>query len=252
MLILLSNDDGYNATGLVVLRKYLSKYARVVTVAPDRDRSGASHSLTVARPLRVKKIDKDYYSIDGTPTDAVMIAMYSFLRRKPDLVVSGINSGANMGEDVTYSGTVAAAIEGTLFGIPSVAVSLTGMGRMNHLEPKEYSKAAKFTYRVIKQIAQKGLPPNVLLNINVPVGADIDIRRYAITHLGERVYDDVITEKIDPRGEHYYWIAGQVRITGKGPETDFGATEKGMISVTPLAIDTTARNFIPDLKNWRF
>ena len=252
MLILLSNDDGYSAPGLKVLREHLSKYARVVTVAPDRDRSGASHSLTVTRPLRAKKIEKDFYAVDGTPTDCVMIAVYRLLKRMPDLVVSGINSGANMGEDVTYSGTVAAAMEGTLFGIPSIAVSLTGMGRLNHIEPKEYTKAARFTYKVIKQVEKKGLPEGILLNINVPMGPGVDIRKYAITQLGKRVYDDVITEKSDPRGENYYWIAGTVRITGKGPETDFGAVESNIISVTPLAIDNTAKNFITDLKAWKF
>jgi 5'-nucleotidase len=252
MLILLSNDDGYFANGLIALRKYLSKYAHVVTVAPDRDRSGASHSLTVTRPLRVKRIEKDYYAVDGTPTDAVMIAVYRLLKRKPDLVVSGINCGANMGEDVTYSGTVAAAMEGALFGIPSIAVSLTGMGRSNHLDQKEYLKAAKFTYKVIKQAEKKKLPEGVLLNINVPMGPDVDIKKYAITNLGKRVYDDVITEKIDPRGGHYYWIAGTVRITGKGPDTDFGAIENNLISVTPLALDNTAKDFVTELKSWRF
>jgi 5'-nucleotidase len=252
MLILLSNDDGYNANGLLALKNYLSKYARVVVIAPDRDRSGASHSLTVTRPLRVKKIDKDYYSVDGTPTDAVMIAVYKLLKRYPDFVVSGINSGANMGEDVSYSGTVAAAMEGALFGIPSIAVSLAGINRMNHLEQKEYLKAARFTYKVIKQIHKHGLPEGVLLNINVPMGESVDIRKYAITRLGKRVYDDVITEKIDPRGEHYYWIAGTVRVTGKGPETDFGAIENKLISVTPLAIDNTAFAYIDDFKKLKF
>ncbi|MCP4581733.1 MAG: 5'/3'-nucleotidase SurE, partial [candidate division Zixibacteria bacterium] len=216
MLILLSNDDGYTANGLLTLRKHLSKYARVVTVAPDRDRSGASHSLTVTRPLRAKKIEKDYYAVDGTPTDCVMIAVYKLLKRMPDMVVSGINCGANMGEDVTYSGTVAAAIEGTLFGIPSIAVSLTGMGRLNHIDQKEYLKAAKFAYKAIKKVEKEGLPEGVLLNINVPMGAKVDVRKYAITQLGKRVYDDVITEKSDPRGANYYWIGGTVRITGKG------------------------------------
>ncbi len=251
MLILLSNDDGYFASGINALRKHLSKYHQVVTVAPDRDRSGASHSLTVTRPLRVKKIEKDSYAVDGTPTDCVMIAVYKLLKRKPDLVISGINSGANMGEDVTYSGTVAAAIEGTLFGIPSVAVSLTGMGQMNHLPEKEYTKAAKFAKKVIDHIESNGLPEGVLLNVNVPGGETTDIRNYAITCLGKRVYDDVITEKIDPRGEAYYWIAGKVRVTGKEPETDFGAVEHNIISVTPLAIDITADDYIEKLKSYR-
>lgn len=251
MTLLLTNDDGFAAPGLIAVRKYLSKFYRVVTVAPDRDRSGASHSLTVTRPLRVKKIDKDYYAVDGTPTDAVMIAVYCLLKKKPDMVVSGINSGANMGEDVTYSGTVAAAVEGSLFAIPSIAVSLAGMGSLNHAQPKDFVKAARFTQKVVKQVEKKGLPEGLLLNINVPVGQDVNIGKYAITRLGKRVYDDVITEKIDPRGEHYFWIAGRVRITGKGPDTDYGAVEKKIISVTPLEVDTTAFGFIEKLKDWR-
>jgi len=251
MTVLLTNDDGYAAPGLIAARKYLSKFHRVITVAPDRDRSGASHSLTVTRPLRVKKIDRDYYAVDGTPTDAVMIAVYCLLKKKPDIVVSGINSGANMGEDVTYSGTVAAAIEGSLFAIPSIAVSLAGTGRLNHAGPKDFIKAAKFTQKIVRQVEKRGLPDGLLLNINVPVGSEVNIGRYAVTRLGKRVYDDVITEKIDPRGEHYYWIAGRVRITGKGPDTDYGAIEKKLISVTPLEVNTTASGFIAELRSWK-
>jgi len=253
MRILLTNDDGYFAPGLVALRKYLSKYFKVVVVAPDRDRSGASHSLTVTRPLRVDKIEKDYYAVDGTPTDAVMIALYCLLKqKKPDIIVSGINSGANMGEDVTYSGTVAAAIESTLLGFPSIAVSLTGNESANYLNLKEYSKASQFTRKAINLIIRKGLPDGVFLNINVPMGKNVDTRKYRITQLGKRVYDDVITEKIDPRGERYYWIAGRARVTGKGPDTDFGAVERKLISVTPLAVDTAAKDFIKELKRWNF
>jgi len=253
MKILLTNDDGYFAPGLIALKKYLSKYYNVVVVAPDRDRSGASHSLTVTRPLRIDKIEKDYYAVDGTPTDAVMIALYClFKKKKPDIIVSGINSGANMGEDVTYSGTVAAAIEGTLLGFPSIAVSLTGNESANYLNLKEYSKASQFTKKAINLIARKGLPDGVFLNINVPMGKNIDARKYRITQLGKRVYDDVITEKIDPRGKHYYWIAGRVRVTGKGPDTDYGAIERKWISVTPLAVDTAAKDFIETLKTWNF
>jgi 5'-nucleotidase len=252
MLILLTNDDGYLAPGLLALRKHLSRQGKVVTVAPDRDRSGVSHSLTVSRPLRVKKIDKDFYTVDGTPTDAVMIAVYCLLKKQPAIMVSGINSGANMGEDVTYSGTVAAAIEGTLLGIPSVAVSLTGPGRLNHLDQKEYIKAAKFAGRAVDLVSKKGLPEGVLLNVNVPMGKSVNIKKYSITRLGKRVYDDVITEKIDPRGESYFWIAGRMRVTGKGPETDYGAVERKIISVTPLAVDITAGDVIEELRDWKF
>jgi len=245
LLILLTNDDGYLAPGLAALQKSLKSIARVVTYAPDRDRSGASHSLTVSRPLRVKKIQADFYTVDGTPTDAVMIAVNCLGKRRPDMVISGINSGANMGEDVTYSGTVAAAIEGTLLGIPSIAVSLTGA------DMADYSQAAMFTKRIVRAVSRYGLPEGVLLNINVPAEKNVDIKKFAITRLGKRIYEDVINEKIDPRGNTYYWIAGKVKVTGKGPNTDYGAVEKKLISITPLAIDTTAHNFIETLKNWR-
>jgi 5'-nucleotidase len=250
MKLLLTNDDGYFAPGLVALREWLSKYHKVIVVAPDRDRSGASHSLTVTRPLRVKKIEKDYYAVDGTPTDAVMIALNCVMKTKPDIIVSGINSGANMGEDVTYSGTVAAAIEGTLLGIPSIAVSLTGK-KVDYHDKKQYRKAALFANRLIGKVKVKGLPEGVLLNVNVPGGNGVNGRNYRITRLGKRVYDNVITEKIDPRGEHYYWIAGKVRITGKGPDTDYGAVGRKYISVTPLAVDISADEFMTELATWK-
>ena len=252
MLILLTNDDGYLATGLQALRKALTKIAKVVIVAPDRDRSGASHSLTVSRPLRVEKISRDLYTVNGTPTDSIMIAVYCLLKKKPDMVISGINAGANMGEDVTYSGTVAAAVEGSLLGIPSIAVSLAGVNQQEPLDISDFSTATRFTLKVVKAISNNGLPEGVLLNINIPTGKGVNIRKYAVTSLGKRVYEDVITEKIDPRGEHYYWIAGRVKITGKGPDTDFGAIERKYISVTPLAVDITAKDFIKQLKGWRF
>ncbi|RKX18637.1 MAG: 5'/3'-nucleotidase SurE [Candidatus Zixiibacteriota bacterium] len=251
MLILLTNDDGYLAPGLSALRKVLGKTARLVTVAPDSDRSGASHSLTVNRPLRVKKVEKDFYTVNGTPTDAVMLAVYCLLKKKPDMVISGINAGANMGEDVTYSGTVAAAIEGAMLGIPSIAVSLAVVNRQEPHKQSDFMKAAKFTLKLIRAINRYGLPEGVLLNINVPAVKRMDIRKYTITSLGKRIYEDVVTEKIDPRGESYYWIAGRVKITGKGPQTDFGAIGRNYVSVTPLAVDITAKDFIKELTGWK-
>jgi 5'-nucleotidase len=251
MLILLTNDDGYLAPGLSALRKALAKTARLVVVAPDRDRSGASHSLTVNRPLRVKKIEKDFYTVDGTPTDAVMLAVYCLLKKKPDMVISGINAGANMGEDVTYSGTVAAAIEGAMLGIPSIAVSLASANRQEPHKPSDFVKTANFTSKFVRAINNYGLPEGILLNINVPTSKGVDIRKYVITSLGKRVYEDVVTEKMDPRGERYYWIAGRVKITGKGPYTDFGAIGRNYISVTPLAVDITAKDFIKELSGWK-
>lgn len=245
MNILLTNDDGYMAAGLAALRQSLKGFGRIITVAPDRDRSGASHSLTVARPLRVKRIDRDFYCVDGTPTDSVMLAVYCLLKKPPDLIISGINDGANMGEDVTYSGTVAAAIEGTLLGIPSLAISLVGNGR------RDYDVAVKFTKKIVRAVIHYGLPEGVLLNINVPHSKKASSDKFAFTRLGKRIYQDVITEKIDPRGQHYYWIAGKVKITGRGPDTDYGAIDKNFISITPLSIDMTAFDFIDKMMGWK-
>jgi 5'-nucleotidase len=251
MLILLSNDDGYQADGIKALAQSLKKLGRVVIVAPQWEQSGTSHSLTLYRPLRTKTIAPDIYAVSGTPTDAVMIAVYCILKTKPDIVVSGINHGPNMADDVTYSGTVAAAMEGTILDIPSIAVSLAGSNHSEPLNRKRFTKAANFTSRLVQAVTKNGIPKGTLLNVNVPDTPDTSTRRYMITKLGKREYRDVITEKIDPRGEPYFWIAGHYIITDKGPETDYGAIQNNFISVTPLHVDLTDTKILDNLKRWK-
>jgi len=251
MLVLLSNDDGYQAEGIKALAGELKKLGRVVIVAPLWEQSGTSHSLTIYRPLRTRKISTDIYAVSGTPTDAVMIAVYCILNRKPDILVSGINHGPNMGDDVTYSGTVAAAMEGTILGIPSIAISQVVSNGEAVPGSRRFGKAARFAARLVKAVKKNGIPKGTLLNVNVPAYKKADSRRYRFTRLGERVYHDVITEKIDPRGEPYFWIGGHYTVTDKGPDTDYGAVQRNYISVTPLDIDLTAREFYNTLKNWK-
>jgi len=247
LIALLTNDDGVEARGLKALKKEISKIARVWVVAPDREQSGTSHSLTLSRPLRLNKVEEKVYSIDGTPTDAVMIAFHKVLRRKPDILISGINSGPNLGDDVTYSGTVAAAIEGTILGIPSMAVSLTD----STFEKFEYG--AKFIRKLADYVLKKGLPADTFLNVNIPPykSAEGGLNKFKITRLGKRVYKDVIVEKIDPRGKKYFWIAGQAIVSEGGKDSDFSAIEKGYISITPLHLDWTNYKTIEEMKGWR-
>ena len=243
-LILLSNDDGVNGEGLRAIYPFLRKIGRVVVCAPDRERSGTGHSLTLTRPLRINKLDRDFYAIDGTPTDAVMVAVHSILKkRKPDILVSGINSGPNLCDDITYSGTIAAAMEGTLLGIPSIAVSLV---IRNHHQPK-WNVATNFTSRLVKYILNNGLPPDTFLNVNVPNTNKANPDRYTITTQGRRIYKDVLYEKTDPRGNPYYWIGGIEGELRGGKRTDLAAVNRGMISVTPLHLDLTNYKVIDQL-----
>ncbi len=245
-LILLSNDDGVDGDGLRFIHPYLKKLGRVVVSAPDRERSGTGHSLTLSRPLRIKKIEKDFYAVDGTPTDSVMVAVHGILnKRKPDLLVSGINLGPNLCDDITYSGTVSAAMEGTLLGIPSIAVSLVVR---NHQKPK-WDAAAEFTIKIAKYVLKKGLPEDTFLNINVPNSKKASADKYAITTQGRRIYEDILLEKIDPRGRPYYWIAGEEGALRGGDKTDLKAIRRGIISVTPLHLDLTNYNVINHLSN---
>lgn len=251
MLILVSNDDGYMAQGIKTLARALKRLGRVVIVAPQWEQSGTSHSLTLYRPLRTKQIAPDIHAVSGTPTDAVMIAVYCILKQKPDILISGINHGPNMGDDITYSGTVAAAMEGTILDIPSIAISLAASNHSEPLNTGRFSRAASFATRLVRAVIKNGIPKGTLLNVNVPEGDEVDVHKYAITHLGKREYRDVITEKIDPRGEPYFWIAGHYIITDKGPDTDYGAIQNKLISVTPLDIDLTDRGVIEKLKTWK-
>jgi len=242
--ILVTNDDGINAKGLKILRDTLSERWEVLVVAPDREQSAVSHALTLHQPLRVNEVGGSTYSVEGTPTDCVMLAVYGLFKDEIDLVVSGINHGPNLGDDVTYSGTVAAAMEGTLLGIPSVAVSLVW-------KDGGYLRAASdFVAKVVEKLLEKGMPEDTFLNINVPDLPSDRIRGVKITRLGRRLYRDPIVKGFDPRGKPYYWIGGQVSTWSGGENTDFEAVENGYISVSPLHLDLTNYRAIDKLRNW--
>jgi 5'-nucleotidase len=234
MLILLTNDDGIYADGLNALEKELKKTAQLLVVAPDREQSASSHSLTLSRPLRLNQRGPNRYSCDGTPTDCVMLAVHGLLRHKtPDLLISGINHGANMGEDVTYSGTVAAAIEGSILGIPSIAASNVDAENL-----KAYPAAAKFLVGFIREWKKYKLPTDTFLNINFPVLKGTKFTKFNFTCLGKRVYRDIIIEKTDPRGKVYYWIAGK-STWSEVDGSDFDAVSNGSVSISPLRLNFT-------------
>ena len=245
MIVLLTNDDGVNAKGLLALKKELSRIGQVWAVAPDREQSATSHSLTLQHPLRINKIGERFYSVDGTPTDAVMLAVHAILKRRPDILISGINHGPNMGDDVSYSGTVAAAMEGTILNIPSIAVSNVNW------DAKYFESAARFVKKLAKFVLENGLPQYTFLNVNVPDRRQA-AKGYKITRLGKRVYSDVVIEKIDPRGRNYYWIGEQTPIwEKKADDTDFAAIKKGYISITPLHLDMTDYKAMERMKDWK-
>jgi 5'-nucleotidase len=245
MLILISNDDGVHATGIGALATELSRIARVIVVAPDREQSATSHALTVHRPLRVNKIRKDWYSVDGTPTDCVMLAVDGLMPRKPDLVISGINHGPNMGDDVLYSGTVAAAFEGFVQGITSIAVSQINWRKV------DMAKGARFVRRFVQEVPELHKGDKKLLNMNLPPPGPRGLREFKITRLGHRVYKDVVSEKLDPRGRTYYWIAGQPVWDAK-KDSDIEAVRKGMVSVTPIKMDYTHYVQFDEMQEWAF
>ncbi len=244
-LILVCNDDGIGAEGLRVLVDGLDPLGDVVVVAPDRERSAAGHSLTLSRPLRAVRISERWYSVDGTPTDCITLAVTGLLPRRPDLVAAGINHGSNLGDDITYSGTVASAIEATLQGIAAFAVSLAGAGRL------DFRGAAGFAKRLAAEILQRGLPADTLLNVNVPNEAPEGIRGVKVTRQGRRVYSETVVKKVDPRGRDYYWIGGSESVWKRADGTDFEAVSGGWISLTPLHLDLTNHPAIEELKRWR-
>jgi 5'-nucleotidase len=233
-LILVCNDDGILSAGLTALADAVSAHGRVVVVAPDREQSAVSHALTLHRPLRIDEVGVDRYTVDGTPTDCVNLAINAILKSRPALVVSGINKGANLGDDVTYSGTVSAAMEGTLLGVPSIAVSQIGRGSW------DFTIAAEFAGRLVGRVLAEPMPPDTLLNVNVPRYDDGESPAgVALTRMGKRRYGDAIVEKVDPRGRKYYWIGGEELAFVEEDGTDFHACSRGQISVTPIHLDLT-------------
>jgi 5'-nucleotidase len=242
-IILLTNDDGIDARGLVTLKKEMAKLGEVWVVAPDKEQSATSHSLTLTRPLRTKKLGPRVFSIDGTPTDAVMIAIYALMKKRPNLIISGINHGSNLGNDVTYSGTVAAAMEGAILRIPSIAVSMSGWEKGN------FKTGARFVLMLSKLVLKKGLPKDTFLNVNLP--SRRNLKNYRITRLGRVSYRDVVIQQIDPRGQRYYWIGEQFPFTEAQKESDFDVIKKGFVSITPLHLDMTNYVCMKELKKWK-
>jgi 5'-nucleotidase len=242
--ILVSNDDGYFAPGITLLAEALRQMGEVTVVAPERDRSGASNSLTLDRPLTVRRAPNGYFSVNGTPTDCVHIAVTGLLDFMPDVVVSGVNLGANMGDDTIYSGTVAAAVEGYLLGIPSVAVSLTSKAG------KHFESAISVALKMVDRLRQRPFGEPVLLNVNVPdVPAD-RLQGIEITRLGKRHKAEPVIKLETPRGETAYWIGPAGGAADAGPGTDFHAVESGRVSVTPLRMDLTHAGQLARAKEW--
>lgn len=238
--ILITNDDGIYGPGLKHLIKEMKKIGRVVVVVPDQDRSGVSHSITLHRPLRVEKLSHGVFTANGTPADCVRFGVIGLLKRKVDLVVSGINAGPNLGQDVLYSGTVAGAREGAVLCIPAFAVSVSNMKKPN------FPATARFAGRLAKKILANSFPEKIYLNVNVPYR----IRGVRITSLGQRVYDEEIECRTDPRGKKYYWLAGKF-VTGlfqKG--RDLTAVDNNQVSITPLQLTPTATEYIGMLEKW--
>ena len=232
-MILVTNDDGVYSPGIQILAKRLRELDTVVIVAPDRERSAAGHSMTLHRPLLIEELKESMYSVNGTPTDCVNIAVKGLLKETPRLVVSGINKGPNLGDDVTYSGTVAGAIEGILLGIPSFAVSLAAR------EDFRFAEAAEVAARTAGRIFQEGLPTGTLLNINVPNLPVGELRGALITRLGKRIYHQMTVERVDPRGKKYYWIGGGEPDWEREEGTDLDAVDRKYVSITPLHLDMT-------------
>ena len=244
MRILVSNDDGYFSPGIALLAERLAALGEVTVVAPERDRSGASNSLTLDRPLTVRRAANGFRYVDGTPTDCVHLALTGLVDPLPDLVVSGINHGANMGDDTIYSGTVAAATEGYLFGIPSLAVSLVGKSG------KHFETAAAVAVQMVERFARAPFAPPILLNINVPDVPLAELGGIEATRLGRRHKAEPVVQVKTPRGETAYWIGPAGDAQDAGPGTDFHAVAAGRVSVTPLQIDLSQHQQLPLVKAW--
>lgn len=244
MRFLVTNDDGYESMGIRMVADILRRLGEVDVVAPDAEMSATSHSLTLSRPLRVNRHGDRVCSVDGTPTDCVMLAVNGLIGERPDYVVSGINHGANLGDDVTYSGTVAAAIEGTLLGIPSIALSYTSR------DPRFLAEWEPPLASLLDQITSRKMPEDTLLNVNLPARSFAEAKGVRFTTLGKRAYQDAVSSNRDDRGQVHYWIGGQkIQWTGSN-ESDFVAIEEGFVSITPLHLDLTNYGTLAELEGW--
>ncbi|MBS4052031.1 MAG: 5'/3'-nucleotidase SurE [Methylomonas sp.] len=244
MHILISNDDGYLAQGINALAAALQAHADVSVVAPDKNRSAASNSLTLDMPLRATTCDNGFVRVDGTPTDCVHLAITGLLAREPDMVFAGINHGANLGDDVVYSGTVAAATEGRFLGLPAVAISLAGS------DPKHFDTAAQVAVVLLKKIQNHPLPDDTLLNVNVPDLPFDQLKGFQSTRLGQRHKAEAVIRSSDPRGQTIYWVGPPGSEQDAGPGTDFDAIRNGYVSVTPLQLDLTRFDRLEGLREW--
>ncbi|MBV1910220.1 MAG: 5'/3'-nucleotidase SurE [Kangiellaceae bacterium] len=244
MNILISNDDGVDAPGIIALADTIKDLACVTVVAPDKNRSGSSSALTLDRPLRCEKNSRGHFRVTGTPCDCIHLGTHRLMINSPDMVIAGINRGANLGDDVLYSGTVAAAMEGRSLGFPAVAISLVGRKNLH------YKTAANFMGKLLQLLQKHPLDPSMILNVNVPDLDDSEIKGIELTRLGSRHRADTIVTSIDPRGETVYWIGPPSEPQDVGKGTDFAAVERGYISITPLMIDLTASLSMQSMTSW--
>ena len=244
MRILISNDDGVTAPGIRALANELATIADVDVMAPDRNRSGASNSLTLSRPLRVRQLDNGYYSVEGTPTDCVHLALTGYFDVTIDMVVSGINEGANLGDDILYSGTVAAAMEGRYLGLPSIAVSMVG-DNIQH-----YETGAIIARQLVQKLQTSTMPSRTILNVNVPDLPLDKIKGIEVTRLGTRHAAEPMVKEYDPRGHPIYWVGPAGMEADSGPGTDFFAINQGCVSITPLHLDMTHYGVFEQLSAW--
>lgn len=242
-IILVTNDDGVHAPGIMALSKAMAALGETYIVAPDRERSAAGHSLTLDRPIKAEEIREHVFSVNGTPTDCVTIGINKLLPRKPDLVVSGINKGANVGDDITYSGTVSAAIEGTIFGIPSIAFSLLSDIQYH------YETSALLSAKIAAYVLEHSLPFDTLLNVNVPNVKRHEIKGIKITRQGKRIYENSIQETFNPWGEKHYWIGGGRTFWEHGDEADMEAVQQNYVSITPIHLDLTNHSALKFLRD---
>lgn len=253
MRILLTNDDGIHAPGILALKQTLETLGEVFTVAPERQRSASGHGMTMHKPLRINPVKladgSQGYSVSGTPTDCVVLGVDIVMEGRCDLVVSGINSDANLGDDITYSGTVAAAFEATILRLPAIALSLAR--EKHHTGTRDYAPAAKFAVKVVQQLFEHPLPPQTFVNVNVPCVPESEIRGVRITHQGKREYVDRTETRYDPSGRPYYWQFGSLRDFEHDPESDVQAVLEDYISVTPIHLDLTSYSALDHLRAWR-
>ena len=248
--ILISNDDGIYAPGIYALWEAMSEIGKTTVVAPNTEKSAVGHAITISDPIRIEEVKRSNgfkgYAVNGTPADSVKIAVKSIMKVKPDIIISGINAGANVGQSLLYSGTISAASEGTFLGIPSIAISLDALRDMDFSTSKVVAK------KIVNKVLEHGMPNDTLLNVNIPKDVEGGIKGYQITHQGAIYFEDNFDKREDPRGRIYYWMTGDVKDTDIELESDGVAIKEGYVSITPLQLQMTNYNFIERLNEWSF